>query len=107
MNYTHVDRETAAAVRVAAWSEAERLWNTPIDKEYDIASGAAAMLICVLYTFNGADKLGMPYLFAMRHITANLGLYDKHRSTEVYDPSKPRRTQARAVFAQGMHDWAV
>ncbi|KAG9666977.1 hypothetical protein KCU99_g9296, partial [Aureobasidium melanogenum] len=107
VNYAHVDRETAAAVLKAAWSEAERLWNTSIDKEHDISSGAAAMLIWAMHTFNGADKLGMPYLLAMRHITTNMGLYDKDRRAEVYDSAQPRRTQARGVFAWGMHDWAV
>ncbi|KAG9696081.1 hypothetical protein KCU76_g3988, partial [Aureobasidium melanogenum] len=107
VNYAHVDRETAAAVLKAAWSEAERLWDSPIDKEHDLSSGAAAMMIWAMHTFNGADKLGMPYLLAMRHITTNMGLYDKGRCAEVYDPAQPRRTQARGVFAWGMHDWAV
>ncbi|CAD0099854.1 unnamed protein product [Aureobasidium mustum] len=107
VNYAHVDQDTAAAVLKASWAEAERLWDTSIDKEYELASGAAAMLIWALHTFNGADKLGMPYLSQMRHITTNLGLYDKQRRSEVYDPVQPRRTQARAVFAWGMHDWAV
>lgn len=102
-----MDRETAAAVHKAAWSEAERLWDTSIDKENDLASGAAAMMIWALHTFNGADKLGMPYLLEMRHITTNLGVYDTSRRAEVYDPTHPRRTHARAVFAWGMHDWAV
>lgn len=107
VNYAHVDRETAAAVLKASWSEAERLWETSIDKEQDLASGAAAMMIWAMHTFHGADKLGMPYLLAMRHITTNMGLYDKGRRAEVYDPAQPRRTQARAVFAWGMHDWAI
>ncbi|KAK6008108.1 hypothetical protein QM012_000011 [Aureobasidium pullulans] len=107
VNYAHVDRGTAENVLKAAWSEAERLWDTPINREHDLASGAAAMVIWALHTFNGADKLGMSYLSEMRHITTNLGLYDKHRRSEVYDPAHPRRSQARAVFAWGMHDWAV
>jgi hypothetical protein len=72
-----------------------------------MANAAAAMLIWALHSSNGTDKLGMPYLQHMRHITANLGLYDKRIASQVYDRLYPRRTRARAIFAWGMHHWAV
>jgi hypothetical protein len=72
-----------------------------------MANAAAAILIWALHYFNGTDKLGMPYLLQMRHITTNLGLYDNRIASQVYDPFRPRTTRARAIFAWGMHNWAV
>jgi hypothetical protein len=66
-----------------------------------MANAAAAMLIWALHSFNGTDKLGMPYLQHMRHITTNLGLYDKRFASQVYDSSRPKRTRARAIFSLG------
>jgi hypothetical protein len=72
-----------------------------------MANAAAAMLIWALHSFDGTDKLGMAYLQHMRHITTNLRLYDNRVATQVYDFYCPRRTRARAIFAWGMHNWAV
>jgi hypothetical protein len=83
------------------------VWETNINKEDSMANAAAAMLIWALHSFNGTDKLGMPYLQHMRHIATNLGLYDHRIASQVYDSSYPRRTRARAVLAWGMHHWAV
>lgn len=72
-----------------------------------MANAAAAMLIWALHSFNGTDKLGMPYLLHMRHITTNLGLYDRRVASQVYNLSSHRTTRARAIFAWGMHHWAM
>ncbi|KAK4551679.1 hypothetical protein LTR86_010966 [Recurvomyces mirabilis] len=107
LNYSHIDPGTATAVHKAAWTEAERAWESDIDDDDDIALAAAGMMIWALHSFNGTDKLGLPYLLRTRHIGAKMGLYDKKLAAHVYDHSQPQRSRARAIHAWGLYNWVT
>ena len=91
----------------AAWSAAERVFKSDINKDDDIANAASGILIWALHSYNGTDRLGRPFLMETQHIATNMGLYDKSRVASAYDSSFPRRSRARAIFAWGVHNWGM
>ena len=77
------------------------MWDEGIEGEASIANAAAGLLLWSVFAVNGIERRGLRYLLQARHIAIDIGLYDRASVSRIYDPSYPRRTRARAVFAWG------
>ncbi|KAL7790796.1 hypothetical protein V8C37DRAFT_176366 [Trichoderma ceciliae] len=87
------------SLRYRFLAEARRLWEQEWDK-VDLVTVQAAALLNLIYSHNGMDKIGQPYLMQALKIAQQMGLFGDHSKEK-----NERMVHARVFTAWALFNW--